>query len=234
VEEAELDAFNEYAIANEGWYEDSKRLVLASGEGTLVSSDYTEGGRIASFVYEMGLDENGPRPVPPSNPPFYPIWHFSPPPFTPTVIKVNIGSRPDLVKARAAVSIAREAVFGPSKNDPNPLATFALKEEDHQAFHDQFASSDTVNAFVRPHGVFVQPLFREIYNDTSELVGYIQALILWDRYFVNLLPEGVEGIVCVLENTCGQAFTYLVDGNSVSVRFRLDDARIFRSFYSCH
>jgi hypothetical protein len=218
VEVDEVTRWQEYATANEGWYEESKQLALSSGEGTSVLSDYAP-GRLIPFIFNTIADENGNSiPSAPRNPPFYPIWQFSPPPFSPFLIKANIGGLPELATISKAAEVARDGVLGTTTfSDPYGFGTFAIKEKDHEAYHAQFlVSSDTESAYHRPHVSFFQPIFRQIYNDTSEVVGDIIALVPWDRYFANLLPDGVKGITCVASNTCGQSFTYYLDGNSVS------------------
>jgi hypothetical protein len=94
------------------------------------------------------------------------------------------------------------------------LAQLAAGREDHDTFHEQFASSDFDNTLERPHSIFFQPVYSETYNNTSDIVGILVAVVGWDVYFANILPEHVKG---VLENSCGQSFTYHVDGNTVSV-----------------
>jgi hypothetical protein len=218
VEVGEVTHWQEYATANEGWYEESKQLHVSSGEGNLVQSDFAPGSPFP-FIYNTIVDESGdPSVMPAVNPPFYPIWQLSPPPFSQFLIKANIGKVPEFSSSLKAADVAREGVLGSTFfSDLYGLSGLASKEEDHEAFHDKFlVSSDTESAYDRPHGFFSQPIFREIYNDTSEIVGYINALITWDSYFANLLPEGVKGIACVASNTCGQTFTYYLDGNKVS------------------
>jgi hypothetical protein len=222
VEVSEVTRWNKYTTANEGWYEESKQLAVSSSEGRLVQSDFAPGGPLA-FIYERVLDENGNPTVVPvkpevNDPPFYPVWQVSPPPFSPLLIKANIGEEPQFLAAAKAAGIAGEGVLGFTMfSDLYGLTGVASKEGDHEAFHAQFMiSSDTESAYDRPHVFFYQPVFREIYNITSEVVGYISVLIPWDSFFSNLLPEGVKGIACVASNTCGQSFTYYLDGNSVS------------------
>jgi hypothetical protein len=218
VEVGEVTRWNEYASANEGWYEESKQLAVSSSGGTSALSDFAPGSPLP-FIYNTIVDENG-KSVrgAPVNPPFYPIWQASPPPYSPYLIKANIGGVPEFSSLLKAADAAREGVFGLTIfSDIYGIADLASKEEDHKAFHAQLvSSSDTESGYKRPHTYFPQPIFREIYNDTSEIVGYISALVPWDRYFVNLLPEGVKEITCVLKNTCGQSFTYFIDGNKVS------------------
>jgi hypothetical protein len=219
VELGEVTRWNEYATANEGWYEESKQLALASGESASVLADFAP-DRIPPFLYNTILDDNGNPSIMPavSNPPFYPVWQVSPPPFSPSLIKANIGIFLDFALGFQAASESREGVLGPTTfSDLYGLTVLSSKEEDHEAFHAQFmVSSDTTSADERPHGYFFQPIFREIYNNTSEIVGGVVAVVPWDRYFANLLPEGVKGITCVASNTCGQSFTYFLDGNNVS------------------
>jgi len=42
----------------------------------------------------------------------------------------------------------------------------------------------------------------------------ICAVVPWDAYLTNLLPEGRSGVTAVLTNSCGQDFTYMLDGNT--------------------
>jgi hypothetical protein len=219
VQVDEVSRWQEYATTNEGWYEESKQLAISSSAGSVVQSDFAPGSPLP-FIYESFQDENGNPSVMPAvnNPPFYPLWQASPPPFSPILMKANIGVQPEFVSVSKAADIAREGVLGSTFfSDLYGLTGLASKAEDHEAFHDKFiVSSDTESAYTRPHAFFFQPIFREIYNDTSEIVGYINTLIPWDIYFANLLPKGVNGITCVVSDTCGQSFTYYLNGNSVS------------------
>jgi hypothetical protein len=211
VELGEVTQWQEYAIANEGWYEESKKLAISFSEGSLVQSDFASGSMLP-FIYNTIVDENGnSSPGSPVNPPFYPIWQHSPPPFSPALIKVSLpGAQFE------GAGAAREGILDSSFfSDPTGLSALASKAEDHRAHHSM-VSSDSESAYDRPHVFLYQPIFREIYNSSSEIVGYVSALITWDRYFSNLLPEGRKGITCVVSNTCGQSFTYYLDGNRVS------------------
>jgi hypothetical protein len=220
VEVSEVTRWNEHANANGGWYEESKQLAVASGESTDVLSDFAPGG-LLPFIYEPIVDENGMRSIAPAtkNPPFYTSWQCSPPFYSPFFIKVNIGAGQEFADSFETGSVNKEGLLGRVLfSDEFGFAGLASKVEDHEAFHDQFkVTSETAkSSYDRPHSFFYQPIFREIYNDTSEVVGYILAVVPWDRYFANLLPDGVKGITCVASNTCGQSFTYFLNGNSVS------------------
>jgi hypothetical protein len=218
IQADELTSWEEYAIANEGWYEDSKKLAISSTERTSVLTDYMSGS-IPTFVYDTSVEVmiGNLTPTPIENHPFYPMWQLSPPPFTPGALKADLKTNRDFGKYLKTVDIVREGVFGQAFDERTALGDAVLNEADHLAFHAQFTDSDEVSfAFERPHAFFFQPVFREVYNRTSEIVGTVNALVPIDRYFANLLPDGVEGITAVLQNTCGRFYTYYLVGTKVS------------------
>jgi hypothetical protein len=214
VEADEVTLWEEYASANEGWYEESKQLAVSSGESTSVLSDYVP-GNISAVIFDP-MEGSGSTPL--ANPRFYPMWQFSPPPFTPFPLKSDFAQMLDFGDYLKTVNIVREGVMGQAVNERTNMGEAVLNQVDHAAFHDQFVSSAAAesSAYERPHAFLFQPVFREIYNDTSEIVGTINAFVPWDRYFADLLPEGVKGITCVLKNTCERSFTYYLDGNKAS------------------
>jgi hypothetical protein len=148
------------------------------------------------------------------------VWQVSPPPFHPGFVNFNLPTFPgnkeqlDATRKHKAPLIA-EAI------DLSRLGIVAQNPADHDAYHDRFVDwtkpvSGEYSAFGNPHSLITQPIFAELYDETSEVVGTIMGVVPWDRYLTNLLPEGVRGVTCVLKNTCGQEFTYELDGNRVS------------------
>ena len=94
--------------------------------------------------------------------------------------------------------------------------------EDHENFHKRlvdFVQEDATSTFDHPHSILMTPVFKEAQNDESGVVGMVAALLPIDRYLVDLLPEGVDGITCVVKNSCNQSFTYELDGNRVGQNF---------------
>jgi hypothetical protein len=212
VQVDELTSWEEYAIANEGWYEESKHLSILSDR------EYAPGG-IPTFVYDVSVELSAElTPTPIENGPFYPMWQLSPPPFTPVALKADLKTFRDFGKYLKTVDIVREGVFSQAYDTRAGLGDATLNEVDHLAFHNEFVTSEKEesSAFERPHTFFFQPVFREAYNHTSEIVGTLDALVPVDRYFANLLPDGVDGITAVLHNTCGRVFTYYLVGTKVS------------------
>jgi hypothetical protein len=221
----ELTRWEEFAIANEGWYEESKKLSILSDR------EYVSGD-IPTFVYDASVEATigNLTPTPIENGPFYPMWQLSPPPFTPFPLKADLKTFADFGEFLKTVDIVREGVFSQAYDTRAGLGDATLNEVDHLAFHTQFVTSEKEesNAFERPHAFFFQPIFREAYNDSSDIVGTVDALVPWDHYFANLLPEGVKGITGVLGNTCGRSFTYYLNGNKVSCSQLQNERRLMK------
>ena len=49
-----------------------------------------------------------------------------------------------------------------------------------------------------------------------KLVGLLTGYLYWAIYFINILPDGAPTIHVVLENTCGQEFTYAIHGQQAT------------------
>jgi len=63
-----------------------------------------------------------------------------------------------------------------------------------------------------PHNLVLQPVFDSFDYNNRTLTGILMGVFSWDLYLTNLLPKNVEGIVCVIENTCGDVFSYEING----------------------
>jgi hypothetical protein len=78
-------------------------------------------------------------------------------------------------------------------------------EKDHDAFHAQFVTSTgSESPHDRPHTSIYTPIFEQLGNRNSNIVGFLAGIIAFDAYLADLLPDKVSGIYSILENTCGQ------------------------------
>ena len=108
-----------------------------------------------------------------------------------------------------------EGVFA-QVQDMSGFSSRVVTPEEHARIHRQYGSNATAeDVSDHPHSFLVSPVFDELGNPKAELKGLLQSVVDWDRYLINLLPEGVNGVVCILKNSCGQAFTYILNGNQV-------------------
>lgn len=109
----------------------------------------------------------------------------------------SLGTNEILMKS--AVALRNETLISPVK----PYQ--ALPPSEHRGFHTDDAADN-------PHSFIFHPVLRSIHDESSEVVAIINAAMAWDASMRNLLPENVFGIVCVIKNTCGQQYSYEVDG----------------------
>jgi signal transduction histidine kinase/ActR/RegA family two-component response regulator len=49
-------------------------------------------------------------------------------------------------------------------------------------------------------------------NSGDKVVGVISICFFFRKFIENILPQGSDGIILVFDNTCGQTFTYRLDG----------------------
>jgi hypothetical protein len=66
-----------------------------------------------------------------------------------------------------------------------------------------------------PFTILATPIFSELRNISSDLVGFAYSVFGWDRLLMNLVPFNVAGIHAVLRNTAGQSFTFELHGSEV-------------------
>jgi hypothetical protein len=62
-----------------------------------------------------------------------------------------------------------------------------------------------------PHAFIMEPVYDSFGTD-SEVVGVLIAVTGWENLFDRLLAEGANGIVCVITDTCGNDFTFEING----------------------
>ncbi|CAB9513338.1 Receptor-type guanylate cyclase gcy [Seminavis robusta] len=60
--------------------------------------------------------------------------------------------------------------------------------------------------------------YGELPADQRKLVAVMNSYVYWQVYFEDVLPDAdnAQGVIAVLENTCGQEFSYVLNGASAS------------------
>mmetsp|Transcript_2536 Transcript_2536/g.6381 ORF Transcript_2536/g.6381 Transcript_2536/m.6381 type:complete len:1225 (+) Transcript_2536:138-3812(+) len=194
VEEADVEEWANYSALNQGWIERSRELATG-GDSLLINTVY-EGGNINPDIWERG--ESG-SPIRAVNQPLLPIWHISPPPYSPSIINFNMMSELFIQRMFPVVQAA---------------SSFGLSEVlDVSRLRSTVVSPDSEWDESGPHSILLVPVFDKLTGaEGRKMSGLIQGVFPWQKYLENLLPNGVEGVMIVLENSCGQAFTYILNG----------------------
>ena len=66
-----------------------------------------------------------------------------------------------------------------------------------------------------PTSPFGYPIFDTFDHKKRKVVGLLASNLYWKLYLQNTVTNQARGIICVLRNTGGQAFTYRIDGPKV-------------------
>mmetsp|Transcript_86 Transcript_86/g.218 ORF Transcript_86/g.218 Transcript_86/m.218 type:complete len:510 (-) Transcript_86:1595-3124(-) len=140
---------------------------------------------------ESSIQLGGPMPA-------WPIWQIDPLPIFP-VINFNAHGYPSIVDLVQASYELGEGVA----TDVLPTNVLA----------SVFPTVSNVSATVdEPHSTFIGPIFDTLDEATRKPVGQILVFLRWNLYFANKLPEDVNGIHLVLDNTCGRSVTWELRG----------------------
>ena len=110
--------------------------------------------------------------------------------------------------------IGTETILGDASVLVTEIAKALLGEERFLASHTQFPMSNQTD---QPYLAIASPVFDSFDKNIRSHVGDITGFFTLETFLVNLLPEGVRGVNVVVSNTCGQTFTFVLDGPQVSV-----------------
>lgn len=139
--------------------------------------------------------------------PYFPMWHLSPVRDS-TESYINYNSNdPYLGEAYTTgletVRRTHTAVFGGVWN----------VDDDGYILEDDDYDTRTV-----PAAAVIYPIFDKLISDNRTVVGVLEFDLEFGPYFRAVLPPDSKHIVCVVSNTCGQTFSYAIDGASVVYR----------------
>jgi hypothetical protein len=177
--------------------------------------DYDMNSTMSTMVWRGDRNIQGKIHEAPRKQATFPIAQCSPPPYLPSFFNYDMRSEAYMVDMLDSLRLTRSGLMSACRStfatSPDSFAPLALQD----TFNGQFTTTDTNGGLDQPHSIFVQPVFEDVHDDNSEMVGLLSSVIAWDVFFANLLPHDVSGITAVLTNTCGQVYTYELDGQKV-------------------
>ena len=142
--------------------------------------------------------ENGSKIPEKSKAEYVPLWQEARAPSDTSSINFNLMSHEVFDKVFSLARQVKTAVLSEVFDPATLLGEAALFKDD--------------NGEVHPESILVQPVFDEFDEEIRSVVGAVVAVLPWDIYFENLLHDGAEGLVCVMRDTCGDVFSYRIDG----------------------
>jgi hypothetical protein len=231
VKASQQDQWSKFARAESGWYEESKELGRPLSHHDEEHSDketfnhhddalaeYDTNSTMRPFIWrgDRSIDGHVEPVSGDEEATLAPSFLCSPPPYSPTYMNYDMMSEwymdemfPSLKQTRSGLMTAFDSSFA---NLPDSFAGVGFQND----FHDEYVIDVSDGAGDHPHSAFLQPVFADWHNETSEMVGFLTAIVAWDALFgSSLLPEGVKGIQAVLKNSCNQSYTYALHGRQV-------------------
>jgi hypothetical protein len=156
-----------------------------------VEKEVTFVGSMAEKIYKVDVD-SGIAVVDEGSPPFYPIRTIDPILSTKS-INYNLASNRFLMSNMRFAHDNSSAVFGPLVNVSETLA----------------GNRSWLGSLGFP--------VIDSFNGEAEVVGVLSTLFEWPSLLHEILPNHVQGIFCVVHNTCEQSFTLDVSGGKVTM-----------------
>ena len=137
-----------------------------------------------------------------------PFWHYSSPPSTCGFVNFNLASVLDYCDiVDPSFQLQNETLMTQVQKHSISVPT-AMTEEEHSKLHGELPDSKSDH----PHSMVFHPICGNV-KDHSETVGLVAGGIAWDASLQNLLPESVEGIIGIIQNTCDQTHTHEINGH---------------------
>lgn len=146
--------------------------------------------------------------------PYLPMWHMSPVPFNKVTMNFDTishpafgGSQLKTVESGQAVLDVAIRISAGDLGGTGEFYSMLLALSQYRQNVDEYAGD--------PTSAFSYPVFDSFDLDNRTVAGIVGTNIYWRLFFTNILPPNTRGIVCVLENTRNQSYTFGI-GNSVT------------------
>lgn len=193
-------AWEDHAYANQGWIkegiETSPDLHEDFSTGTIANISkeifrFADGDTGESVLQDRPGVDFGPGK-------WAPVWEQAPAPHDPSIINFDLLSH---------------SVFNRVYHGMWETGLPVMSEVTDLGFFYSGATRDDVD---HPHSFLLHPVYPYFSQDesyaTDDLVGFVVAILPWDSYFANILHDGINGVVVVLHSSCGEHYTYQLNG----------------------
>lgn len=205
---SDREAWEEYSVAHQSWLKESAILKVEYAKhtdplhGTIQDHEHDrrlqltgEGNHIPSEIWEWNDDFKVVSSRDSKDRVFAPLWQSSP--ADAGTVNVDLFSDPNITQLYTAMIKTGETVMSPGLEMGNLFDWMFDPEE-------KFRKPE-------PHAYIMEPMFAN-FTSGAEPVGFLLALTSFRNLFTRLLPEGTNGIYCVVTDTCGNAMTFVLNG----------------------
>lgn len=174
--------------------------------------------------YTFNLGREGISPA--KEGPFFPWWQFAP--VSPVLpgINYNTMSNPTRAPSLKTIMETKKPMVTPAWDyanveDPRTRGKQAMLDLyllRWQSGGKKYEDGPVSDLYYPIFQAYENENYVELPQDERKLVAVINSYVYWQVYFEDILPdsENAQGVTAILENTCGQAFTYVINGASAS------------------
>jgi hypothetical protein len=197
-----------------GSQDEHEGQAMDHGEMDHATIDSTYATGIASKIHRMEADDSASQE---SRHLYAPIWQMSPPPRDPLLVNLDLFSNPVFNRI---INYIMDSGGRPGLSEFVDASLLAFlynglfTDSEHMQLHDHSNEAGDLtrhSVHGHPHTLMTAPVRTTIDMD-AEIIGIVAAVVPWDLYLSRLLPQGIDGMYVVVENTCGQVLTYEING----------------------
>ena len=195
VENKDRTVWESYSIANQH----------------LVTKDVHNKDEIPGFIHTCETMTESITPV--QNLDRYaPVWQLSPPPSGSSVFNLDLLSFPEI--QQVVQFLSPYFIVG----------TTGILDSDFFAYLDRSSDTDDAhhnhqhNHVEHPQSLVIVPVFEDLEDDNSPIVGYVMAIMSWYKIFEDVLSKTSATMFAVLEESCGHTFTYSFDHDTATLK----------------
>jgi hypothetical protein len=125
-----------------------------------------------------------------------PVWQMAGAPRNSSIINLDLMTRSSFEHTNFDVIEKREGIL-------SDVCNFGYLTENSV----EGANAEAVN----PQSYVLEPVF-ESFDKNANVAGFVVAVLPWNTFFKNIFPEKVEGVIVVIDDKCGDIFTYEING----------------------
>eukprot|EP00934_Nitzschia_sp_Nitz4_P001797 Nitzschia sp. Nitz4//scaffold14_size191712//189680//191729//NITZ4_001758-RA/size191712-augustus-gene-0.235-mRNA-1//1//CDS//3329537032//1797//frame0 len=217
------ESYERFTVENQGWIEEGLEFQGIPEEDwdyetiAVVQAGFNQDS-ISPTIPEKIFALNGTEPVVETGDgPYVPFWQMCPAvPITSTLVNYDPLSHPTrMIPIQAAMKYGN-TMIGNSldyRESDNPATEGRRATLKLWILHAGFNASTYVDG---PVADLYFPIHDDVHDENATLVALLSSTIYWQVYFEELLSDNDRGIIVILENTCGQSYTFRVDGGQAS------------------
>ena len=213
------EGWEAYQIANRDYFDEAfaSGVYQRENQDALFNNTSNEQRQLQQVelrdeIENLNLTDGSNFVAPPGSGPYLPVWQISPVVPIKSLLNFNILTHPAAGESYRNVIDSGKAILNEAQNlnqenlgDTGVYFRLLLSLSQYRYDIDEFLGDPTSS--------LAYPVFDTFIHETRKVVGVLGTNVYWKLNFERILPQTAKGVMCVIENTQGQKFTYRVDGS---------------------